>query len=111
VGESINSTVVRAAVAQADAVRRGARWLRAIAAVVVVVAVVGSVLETFTIDQLGLADGKPNDVDARTIGDALLTVSFPLALAALLYGAALVLTHAAASLDVDAVRATDAAEG
>ena len=110
-GEPTNSTVVRAAVAQADAVRRGARWLRGIAVVVAIAAVVGNALETFTIDQLGLADGRPNDVDARTIGDFLVELSFPLLLAAMLYGSALALTHASASLDVDAVRATDAMEG
>lgn len=91
--------------------RRGARWLRVVAAVVAVVAVAGGALQAFTVDQLGLADGRPNPVDASTIGDFLLEVTFPLALAALLYGAALVLTHAAAGLDVDAVRVTDTTEG
>ena len=109
-GESTNSIVVRAAVAQADAVRRGARWLRGIAVVVTIAAVLGNTLQYFTIDQLGLADGSPNPVDATTIGDFLVELSFPLLLAAMLYGSALALTHASASLDVDAVRATASTE-
>jgi hypothetical protein len=102
---------VLAAVVQGDAVRRGARWLRAIAAVVAVSAVVGNALKYFTVDQLGLADGSPNAVDATTIGYFLVGLSFPLLLAGMLYGAALLLTHAAAGIDVDGVRANDAAEG
>ena len=110
-GHPQHSTPVLAAVAQGDAVRRGARWLRVIAAVVAVAALVGNALRYFTVDQLGLADGSPNPVDANTIGDFLVALSFPLLLATMLHGAAMALTHAAAGLDVDAVRATEAAKG
>ncbi len=99
---------ITSAAAVGDAVRRGARALRIVALLVAALALIGNYLEYFTIgSRLSLSEIKlGTSIDRAGFADLLITLSFPSALAGMIYGFSFVLTHAAARLDLDIVRAT-----
>lgn len=82
--------------------------LRIVAFVVAALALTGNYLRYSAIgSRLGLSEIKlGTSIDRASFADLLITVSFPLALAGMIYGFSFVITHAAARLDLDIVRAT-----